>query len=97
MPLGPLGVTALLAALDWGAWDWATNSNQGTVGLIAGLLMAPIAVAFAWSLARVVLALARLAIQRMAERSRLEAAAAIERSAAAAPFDIEAHDERIAA
>ena len=38
MPLGPLGVTAVLAALDWGAWDWATNNNQTTVGLIAGLL-----------------------------------------------------------
>ena len=51
------GVTAsvafLEAALDWGAWDWATNSNQTTAGLIAGLLMAPIAIAFAWSLARV--------------------------------------------
>ena len=88
-------MTALLAALDWGAWDWATNSNQGTVGLIAGLLMAPIAIAFAWSLARVVLALARIAIQRMAEQSRLEAGAGAE--PAPAPFDIEAHDERIAA
>jgi hypothetical protein len=35
MPLGPLGVTAVLAALDWGAWDWATNSNHTTVVLIA--------------------------------------------------------------
>jgi len=97
MPLGPLGVTALLAALDWGAWDWATNSNQTTVGLIAGLLMAPIAVAFAWSLVRVVIAVARLAVARLTDETRLERppteAPPLER-----PFDIEAQgDHRLAA
>ena len=76
MPLGPLAVTAVLAALDWGAWDWAANNNQGTVGLIAGLLMAPIAVAFAWSLVRVLLALARLALERRRRRGAARARAA---------------------
>jgi hypothetical protein len=97
MPLGPLAVTAVLAGLDWGTWDWATNSNQTTVGLIAGLLMAPIAVAFAWSLARVLVALTRRGLARLAADSRLRSVppspAGNER-----PFDIEAHsDDRLAA
>ena len=96
MPLGPLGVTALLAALDWGAWDWATSTNHSTVGLIAGLLMAPIAVALAWSLIRVLLALARMALQRHSSRA-LALAEPFEQRAASRPFDIQAQDERIAA
>jgi len=96
MPLGPLGVTAVLAALDWGAWDWATNSNQTTAGLIAGLLMAPIAVAFAWSLARVLVALARLGIARLTDESRPERSPVSTR-AADGPFDIEAQSDRLAA
>ncbi len=96
MPLGPLGVTALLAALDWGAWDWATNNNQTTVGLIAGLLMAPIAVAFAWSLARVLVALARLGIARLTTEARPEASPLSVRTAER-PFDIEAQSDRLAA
>ena len=96
MPLGPLGVTALLAALDWGAWDWATNSNESTIGLIAGLLMAPIAVAFAWSLVRVLIGLVRLGIHRAAAESRPDGAPLGEPHIDG-PFDIAAHDERIAA
>jgi hypothetical protein len=96
MPLGPLGVTAALAALDWGAWEWATNSNQTTVALIAGLLMAPIAVAFAWSLARVLLALARSAIARLAAQAQIERAPYIVASTEP-PFDIEAQSDRLAA
>ncbi len=88
MPLGPLGVTALLVALDWGAWDWATATNHGTVGLIAGLLMAPIAVGFAWSLARVVIALAQLGLRRASPQARLERVSG--QRASVAPFDIEA-------
>ena len=94
MPLGPLGVTAALAALDWGAWDWATNSNQTTVGLIAGLLMAPIAVAFAWSLARVVVAFARIAVQRLSAESRLRRP---DVRPIGVPFDREAENDRVAA
>jgi hypothetical protein len=96
MPLGPLGVTALLAALDWGAWDWATSSNQSTVGLIAGLLMAPIAVAFAWSLVRVLIALLRLGLHRAGTESR-PYSAPLDATPTDPPFDIEAHDDRIAA
>jgi hypothetical protein len=96
MPLGPLGVTTVLAALDWGAWDWATNSNQTSVGLIAGLLMAPIAVAFAWSLARVLVALARLGLARLTTEPQLERAPIAAR-APDGPFDIEAQSDRLAA
>jgi hypothetical protein len=97
MPLGPLGVTAVLAALDWGAWDWATNNNQTTVGLIAGLLMAPIAVAFAWSLARVLVALARRGIARLTAESRPQGSAVPTARPAERPFDIEAQSDRLAA
>ena len=97
MPLGPLGVTALLAALDWGAWDWATTSNQTTVALIAGLLMAPVAVAFAWSLGRVLLALARLGIARLTAKAWLEGNAPQPPRSAEPPFDIELQRDRIAA
>jgi hypothetical protein len=96
MPLGPLGVTGLLAALDWGAWEWAAANNHSTVGLIAGLLMAPIAVAFAWSMIRVLIALARLVLQRAAAETRL-ASAPSDPPAQPRPFDIAAQDERLAA
>jgi hypothetical protein len=97
MPLGPLGVTALLAALDWGAWDWAASNNHTTVGVIAGLLMAPIVVAFAWSLIRVLLAIARTAIRRAAAVETRAARPTIAARTPERPFDIEAHDDRIAA
>ena len=96
MPLGPLGVTGLLAALDWGAWEWAAANNHSTVGLIAGLLMAPIAVAFAWSLIRVLIALARIALQGPAAETRLTSAPP-EQTAQERPFDIAAQDDRLAA
>ena len=97
MPLGPLGVTALLAALDWGAWDWATNSNRTTVGLIAGLLLAPIAVAFVWSLLRVVVALARIGVRRLGAERGATGVGPLAAPVSAAPFDIEVEGDRIAA
>jgi hypothetical protein len=99
MPLGPLGVTAALAGLDWGAWSWATDSNHATVALVAGLVMAPIAVALTWSLARVLIAVARMAVRRLGNPgrgSRAVAFAAPPRGESR-PFDIEAHGDRIAA
>lgn len=96
MPLGPLGVTAALAGFDLGAWEWATSANDQTLGLIAGLLMAPIAVAFAWSLVRVLLVLAQRAVLRATAEPRPAPPAGV-RQASGAPFDIEQHDERLAA
>ena len=75
MPLGPLGVTALLALLDWGAWEWAISTNHPTIGLIAGLFMAPIVVGFAWSFARVAVALAQMGRPARDGRPEAEAAA----------------------
>jgi TRAP-type C4-dicarboxylate transport system permease small subunit len=96
MPLGPLGVTGLLAALDWVAWEWAASNNHSTVGLIAGLLMAPIAVAFAWSLIRVLISLARMALQPAPLQTR-PGGEPLEARPLERPFDIAAHDERLAA
>jgi hypothetical protein len=97
MPLGPLGVTALLGLLDWVAWDWAANNNHSTIGLIAALLMAPIAVAFAWSLVRVLVGLGRMAVHRAAVEVRAAVAPLEARAAPERPFDIEAEEGRIAA
>ena len=97
MPLRPLGATAVLAGLDLGAWEWATGTDHPTVGLIAGLLMAPIALALAWSIVRVLLSLAQLAMRRLTADSRSGGAAHASRTHAQVPFDIERQDERIAA
>ena len=94
MPLGPLGVTAVLAALDWGAWEWAISTNHPTIGLIAGLLMAPIAVALAWSLVRVILAVVRLALRRAAPEPLLRRRAGVGTPTRRAPYDIEAEERR---
>ena len=96
MPLGPLGVTGLLAALDWGAWQWASAGNHSTIGVIAGVLMAPIAVAFAWSLIRVLAALARSGVRRATADARLASDASAQPQQAQ-PYDIAAQDERLAA
>jgi len=96
MPLGPLGVTALLAALDLAAWEWATSTNQSTVGLIAGLLMAPIAIAFVWSLVRVLLAVAQMGLQRAGAEVRSDSQIDAQTDSKT-PFDIAAQNERIAA
>src|SRR5579859_1414347 len=108
MPLGPLGATALMALLDWAAWEWAISTNHPTIGLIAGLFMAPIAVGFVWSLARVAVALMQIGVRRATapreERPRRPLAPPAEPPAASppyrppsAPFDIEAEEQRIAA
>jgi hypothetical protein len=99
MPLGPLAVTALLALLDWAAWEWAISTNHPTIGLIAGLFMAPIAVGFVWALGRVGIALAQLGLRRATtprERPSRPVAPAQTRRPSV-PFDIEAQDERVAA
>jgi hypothetical protein len=96
MPLGPLGVTAALAGLDLGAWEWATSVNDQTLGLIAGLLMAPIAVAFAWSLVRVLFVLAQRALLRATAEPPPRSPADVQ-TPSSPPFDIERHDERLAA
>ena len=79
MPLAALGVTAFLAALDWGAWDWATTTGHDTVGLIAGLLMVPAVVALAGVLLLTVAGLARIGGARAQTWRRARAARAAQR------------------
>jgi hypothetical protein len=97
MPWRPLGVTAVLAGLDLGAWEWATGTDHPTIGLVAGLLMAPIALALAWSIVRVLASLAQHAVRRLAGGTTTSGARSASRTATPAPFDIERDDERIAA
>ena len=97
MPLRPLGVTAVLAGLDLGAWEWATSTDHPTIGLVAGLLMAPIALALAWWVMRTVLALAQLAVRRLVVDSRPARTERPSTRAARAPYDIEREDDRLAA
>ena len=92
-------MTALLVLLDWAAWEWALSTNHPTIGLIAGMFMAPIAVGFVWSLGRVAVALVQLGLRRATtprERAPRTVAPAPTR-APSVPFDIEAQDERVAA
>jgi hypothetical protein len=72
MPLVALGVTALLTGLDWGAWDWASNTGHSTVGLVAGVLMVPAAVAFAGCLVLTAVAIAGRAAARTTGRRRMQ-------------------------
>jgi len=97
MPLRPLGVTAVLSGLDLGAWEWATGTDHPTVGLIAGLLMAPIALALAWSIVRVLASLAHLAMRRLTAEPRGADTGRTSSTGAQVPFDVERDDERIAA
>src|SRR5579862_8692766 len=97
MPLRPLGVTAVLAGLDLGAWEWATSTDHPTVGLVAGLLMAPIALALAWSVVRMLASIAQVVVRRLAGSATQPRARTPSRAAQSPPFDIERHDERIAA
>jgi hypothetical protein len=98
MPLRPLGVTVVLAGLDLAAWEWATGTDHPTVGLVAGLLMAPIALALAWWLFRVLLAFAQLAVRRITTDARPPARTRNGVAGAAnTPFDIERDEEPIAA
>jgi TRAP-type C4-dicarboxylate transport system permease small subunit len=73
MPLSALGVTALLTGLDWGAWDWASNTGHATLGVIAAVLLVPAAVAFTGFLAITVIALARIGAEHAAARRRARA------------------------
>jgi TRAP-type C4-dicarboxylate transport system permease small subunit len=65
-----MGVSALLAGLGWGAWDWASDTGHDTIGLVAGVLMVPAAVAFAAFLVITLIALVPVASRRATEQRR---------------------------
>ena len=93
MPLGALGVTALLTGLDWGAWEWAADTGHASVGLIAGVLMVPAAVAFAGFLLITLVALARLGARRTTRWARILPAAQAQRFSASKPRSGEASSQ----
>jgi TRAP-type C4-dicarboxylate transport system permease small subunit len=68
MPLRALGVTAFLTLAAWGAWDWASSNGHATIGLIAGVLLVPAAVALAGFLALTAVGLGRRGAARAAAR-----------------------------
>lgn len=70
MPLRALGGTALVTGVAWGAYEWASNTGHGTIGMIAGILLVPAALAFAALLAVTLTILARGALRSAAARRR---------------------------
>lgn len=72
MPLAPLAIVFALVAIDYGVWNWALSANHEIVALVAGLAMAPLAIALAWLIAVAVgsgaLVLARRAGREIAQR-----------------------------
>jgi hypothetical protein len=70
MLLRPLAAAAALVAADWGLWNWAIGGSHGTIALIAGLAMAPLAVTFVWFGARVLASALRAAVRRAHARTQ---------------------------
>jgi hypothetical protein len=68
MSLRGVGVTALTTVAAWGVWDWASSNGHSTIGLVAGVLLVPSAVALAGFLALALLAAGRSAAQRVVAR-----------------------------
>jgi hypothetical protein len=68
MPLRAIAATGLLTIADWGAWDWASSNGHSTIGLIAGVLLVPLAVALTGCFALTILAVARNGARRAAAK-----------------------------
>jgi hypothetical protein len=84
MPFRAVGATALLTLLCWGIWDWASSNGHATIGIIAGILLVPSAIALLGFLAITAAGLARIAAERAASR-RERAHAPGENGAAGTP------------
>jgi hypothetical protein len=70
MPLKALGGTALVTVLDWAVWAWASSNGHDTVGLIAGVLLVPLAIGLVGLATVTIAGLARTAAERAAYRRR---------------------------
>jgi len=68
VPLRALGGTALVTVVDWGAYEWASNTGHGTIGMIAGIVLVPAGVALAGLLGATLFALVRGAMRSAAAR-----------------------------
>jgi TRAP-type C4-dicarboxylate transport system permease small subunit len=91
-----VGATALLTALCWGAWAWASSNGHATIGVIAGVLLVPAAIALAGSLALAFGGLARLAAERIVSR-REQARGGADGAGGASPAAAAEPPERVAA
>ena len=85
MPLRAVGATALLTLICWGVWDWASSNGHATIGLIAGVMLVPAAIALAGFLALSLVGLARIAAEHAASRRHLERAFARDAEASSQP------------
>jgi hypothetical protein len=95
MLLGPLGLVFLLVLVDYGAWDWAIASDQGTVALVAGLAMAPLMVALAWYASLALSAVVRAGTRRAQSAFRLRFPGAEQRERTAATPELGDHAEPV--
>lgn len=59
-----------MTAVAWGAYEWASSSGHGTIGMVAGILLVPAALAFAAALAVTLTKLVRGALVAAAARRR---------------------------
>jgi hypothetical protein len=71
--------------LCWGAWDWASSTGHSTIGIVAGILLVPFALALVGCLALSVLGLARMATAHAGARRARARALASDAAAAADP------------
>ena len=57
-----------MTVLCWGAWDWASSTGHATIGMVAGVLLVPFALALIGCLALTVVGLVRMATEHAAAR-----------------------------
>jgi hypothetical protein len=65
-----LGGTALVTAVAWGAYEWASGTGYGTIGMIAGIVLVPAGIALAGLLAVTLTVLARRGVRFLSARRR---------------------------
>jgi hypothetical protein len=70
VPLRALGGTALVTVVAWGAYEWASSTGHGTIGMIAGILLVPAGLALAGLVAVTLTMFTRRALGSAAARRR---------------------------
>jgi len=70
VPLRALGGTALVTAVTWGAYAWASSTGHSTIGMIAGIALVPAGIAFGGLAAFTLSVLVRRAVRSAAARRR---------------------------
>jgi hypothetical protein len=70
VPLRALGGTALVTAVTWGAYEWASSTGHSTIGMIAGIALVPAGIAFGGVAAYTLSVLVRRAVSSAAARKR---------------------------